>query len=206
MDVLAVTAITNFILAGEVLFLAGMLARMPKVRFSAAWFWSGSMTLLGVAALIGGIDHGFFEPQGIPRYAIQRFNWLVMGAVTFCVLMTTARQCFERWWQHIFLLGGIIQLALYTGTIALIDDYRVVMVNYTPVMVLWLALNISGLKKGTGSWEMITGILIIAAASVVQGLGVDVWSPLDRNGLYHLIAMPGVVFLYLGGQRLRSTR
>ena len=33
----AVTAVTNFLLAGEVLFLAGMTVAVPKRRFSAAW-------------------------------------------------------------------------------------------------------------------------------------------------------------------------
>ena len=95
MNALAITSITNFILAGEVLFLAGMLVRMPKIQYSAAWFWAGAMTLLGVAALIGGIDHGFFEQSGLPRYFIQRSNWIVLGAMTFCILMTTARQFFS---------------------------------------------------------------------------------------------------------------
>ncbi len=35
MNALAITSITNFILAGEVLFLAGMLVQRPKTRFSA---------------------------------------------------------------------------------------------------------------------------------------------------------------------------
>ena len=32
--------LTNFILAAEALFLAGILAGIPKARFSAAWYWT----------------------------------------------------------------------------------------------------------------------------------------------------------------------
>jgi hypothetical protein len=66
-------------------------------------------------------------------------------------------------------------------------------------MVLLLVMNLIGLKNGTGSWVMIAGILILFAASAIQELGVDVFSPLDRNGLYHLISMAGVVLVFLGG-------
>ena len=68
----AITSITDFLLAAEVFFLAGRMSGRPKDRFSAAWYFSGVLLLLGVAALLGGIDHGFFEPTNMPRYLIQR--------------------------------------------------------------------------------------------------------------------------------------
>src|ERR1035437_3972672 len=42
-------------------------------------------------------------------------------------------------------------------------------------------------------------------ASGIQAASVDVFSPLDRNGLYHLLSMVGVAFLYLGGMQFRTT-
>ena len=67
MDTLAVTSITNFILASEIFFLAGLQLAAPKARFSAAWFWGGAMFALGTSALLGGIDHGFIEAAGRSR-------------------------------------------------------------------------------------------------------------------------------------------
>ena len=75
MTALAITAITDFLLAGEAFFLAGRLSSKSKDRFSAAWYFSGVLLLLGVAALLGGIDHGFFQPANLPRYVIQRSDW-----------------------------------------------------------------------------------------------------------------------------------
>jgi hypothetical protein len=94
MTALALTSVTNFLLAGEVLFLAGMAVRGPKARFSAAWYWSGVLLLLGAGALVGGIDHGFFEPAQVSRYAIQRFTWMLLAGMTFSLLMTAAQQFF----------------------------------------------------------------------------------------------------------------
>jgi len=204
MDTLAITSITNFILASELFFLAGMMIRTPKARFSPAWYWGGAMLALATSALIGGIDHGFVEPAGLSRYLIQRPNWIVVGIATFCLLMATARQFLAPRWQAPMLVVGVIQLAVYVVAVLLIGDFRVVILDYVPVMILLLVLSIRGLRDGTGSWPMIAGVVLLLAASVVQALGVDTFSPLDRSGLYHVISMVGVVFMYLGGQRLRA--
>jgi hypothetical protein len=204
MTILAITSITNFLLAAEVFFLAGRMSGTPKVRFSAAWHFSGVLLLLGIAALLGGIDHGFFEPAGIPRYLIQRSNWIVMGGVTFCLLMATAKQFFTAAVQRIVLFAAVVQFVAYTAAVLLVDSFLVVILNYAPIMLLLLVMSFGGLKSGRGSARMVAGILILFASSGIQAAGVDVFSPLDRNGFYHLLSMVGVAFLYLGGVQLQT--
>jgi len=205
MGTLAITSITNFILASELFFLAGLMVKTPKARFSAAWFWGGAMFALATSALLGGIDHGFIEPADLSRYVIQRPNWIVVGVATFCMLLATARQFFPSSWQRPALIFGTIQLILYAVAVLLVEDFRIVIVNYAPVMLLLLVASIIGLRRGTGSWQMVVGILVLLAASAVQALGVDVFSPLERDGLYHVISIVGVLFMYWGGQRLKVT-
>jgi hypothetical protein len=203
-NALAITSITNFVLASEVFFLAGMLAQKPKARFSAAWFWTGMMILLGLATLIGGIDHGFFEGPGLPRYFIQRLTWIVLGAMTFFLLMTIATQFFSRQVQRLLLIFGIILFTADTIAVLLIDSFLIVILDYTPVMLLLLVMSLIGLKNNPGSRCMIAGILILIMASAIQGLGMDIFNPVDRNGVYHLVSMVGIVFMYLGGQHFRN--
>jgi hypothetical protein len=203
MSPLAVTSITDFALGAEALILGGLMARWPKARFSAAWFWCAVMLLAGAGAIMGGIDHGIVEPAGLPRFWIQRPNWIVLGAMTFCVLMTTARQFFAPRWQRIILTIGLVQFVASAAAMLRIDDFRVVVVNYAPAMLLLLAMNIAGLRKANGSWEMIVGIVISFAAAGIQAAGVDALSPLDHNGLYHVGSMIGMAFLYAGGKKLR---
>jgi ABC-type uncharacterized transport system permease subunit len=200
----AITSITNFLLAAEVLFLAGRMSGRPKVRFSAAWYFSGVLLLLGVAALLGGIDHGFFEPANMPRYLIQRSDWIVLGGVTFCLLMTTAKQFFPPAVRRVVLFAAVVQFAANTAVVLLVDSFLDVILNYGPVMLLLLIMSCIGLRGGRGSPWMAAGILILFAASGIQAAGVDVFTPLDRNGLYHLLSMIGVAFLYLGGVGLRT--
>ena len=191
------TAITDFVLAGEVLFLAGLTSDVEKARFSAAWYWAGTMLLLGVGAMLGGIDHGFFEPGGLPRYAIQRLNWIVLGGMTFCLLMATAKQFFSGRVQRVLLVAGLAQFAANVTVVLAIDSFLDVILNYLPVILLLLVM--SSLR---GSWHMVAGIVIQFAASAIQAMGVDTLSPLDHNGLYHVVSMVSVVFLYLGGRPL----
>ena len=204
MSVLAVTSITNILLASVVFFLAGRMSQTPKDRFSAAWYFTGVLLLLGVAALIGAVDHGFFEPAGLPRYAIQRADWIVLGGVTFCLLMTTAKQFFEPRIQRILLIVGVIQFVVDTVAVLLVDSFLDVILNYAPVMLLFLAMNIVGLRTGIGSMQMIIGLLILSAASAIQAAGWDHLIPLDHNGVYHVVSIIGVVFLYLGGATLKA--
>jgi hypothetical protein len=202
-DTLAITSVTNFVLAAELFLLAGMMARTPKARFSAAWFWAGAMLALATSALLGGIDHGFVEPAGLSRYFIQRPNWIVAGVATACMLLATSRQFLAPGWQRPMLALAAIQLIVYAVLVLWIDDFRIVIVNYLPVLLLLLVLSIRGTRHGSGSWQMVAGILVLLAASIVQASHVDVFNPLSADGLYHLVSMGGIAFMYLGGQRLK---
>jgi Family of unknown function (DUF6962) len=202
--ILAVTSITNILLASLVFFLAGRMSRIPKARFSAAWYFTGVLLLLGAAALIGAVDHGFFEPAQLPRYGIQRADWIVLGGVTFCLLMTTARQFFDARFQRILQIAAVIQLVADSVAVLLVDSFLGVILNYAPVILLLLVMNVLALRSGTGSLHMIAGIVILSIASAIQAVGWDALSPLDRNGVYHVVSMLGVVFLYLGGVKLRT--
>src|SRR5439155_26896693 len=126
---------------------AGRLSSKPKDRFSAAWYFSGVLLLLAVAALLGGIDHGFFQAASLPRYAIQRSDWIVMGGVTFCLLMTTARQFFPPAAQRIALIAAIVQFVIDTAAVLWSESFLSVVLNYAPVMLLLLIMSVAGLRN-----------------------------------------------------------
>lgn len=202
MGTLAVTSITNFVLAAEIFFLAGMMVRTPKARVSPAWFWGGAMVGLATSALLGGIDHGFVEAAGQDRFAIQRSNWLVMGLAVLCLVLATARQFFGPRWQRRLDLLAVLQLVVYVVAVFAIGEFLVVVVSSGAAMLLLLAASVAGLPSGRGSWPMVVGVLLLLVASAAQGLEIDPDGPLSPSGLYHVIAMVGVPFMYLGGQRL----
>lgn len=183
-----------------------MLMQMPKEQLSAAWSWAVAMVLLGLAALIGGVDHGFVEPAGLDRVPIQRVTWLVLGAMTLCVVFTIASQFFTGRASRVIRTAGILQFLLFTAVVLVADSYVFVIANYVPVMMWLLVMNMLRLRQRSGSWQFIAGTLTLFVASAVQALRIDGLTPLDHNGLYHVISMPGVLLLFLGGRRLEAHR
>ncbi len=203
---LAVTSITNFILACEAFFITGLFFARAKTARSAAWFWQLALLMLATTAMLGGIDHGFFEVFGqIPiRKLIEHTNWLLIGLMTFFAFLTTARQFLVAPWQRYATIAAGVQLVGFAVLVLFVDNFLVVMLNYAPVMLFLLVCSVRGLKQGTGTWEMIIGILLVFLASGIQAAGVDVFSPFDRNSLYHFGMMVAVVFLYRGGLHLKG--
>jgi hypothetical protein len=106
----------------------------------------------------------------------------------------------------LLLVIGLVQLALLAVLIVVVGQFWVVIVSYLPVILLFLLMNILGLRRGRGSWALIAGILIMLLASLVQYSGFDTFSPLDHNGLYHVMAMVGVILLYRGGREALHTQ
>ena len=142
----AVTAITDFLLSAQAFFLAGRMSTRPMDRFSASWYFSGVVLLLAVAAFLGGIDHGFVQPANMSRYAIQRSDWIVLGGVTFCLLMTTAKQFFPPMAQRVAGIVAVLQFVGYAVAVLLAHSFAVVILNYSPIMLLFLAILLRGMK------------------------------------------------------------
>lgn len=207
MSPLSVTAITNFILACEAFFIAGLLFATPKSPHSAAWCWQLAVLTLATSALVGGIDHGFFETYGPTptRKIIEHFNWFLLGVLTLLMFLTAVRQFLKISTQKLGFITAFAQLAIYTLLILVTDNFRIAILNYAPIMLLLLILNIHGLRRGLGSWAMIAGIMIGFLASGVQLAGIDIFSPVDRNGLYHIGMMGALVMFYMAGKRLKTS-
>lgn len=198
------SAFTDLLMGAEALCFAWLALRRPMERRSAAWYWARAMLLLGVAGMLGAIDHGVFEARGLPRSAIQHGNWLVLGVMSYCVLMASAAQFFAPRCIGPVRALGLAQLALYAGAVFSVDDYLVVELDYGPVILLWLGLHLAGLGKGNGSGAMAGGVVLLLAATALQASGYDGLSPLDHNALYHLVSMAGIAALYAGTPRLSS--
>jgi hypothetical protein len=201
-----VSALTDLLLACLAFFLAWALSARPAQARSAAWYWRGAMFFLALAALLGGVDHGFVEPAGLDRAPVQRLTWGVLGLMTSAVLLTLGAQFFGPARQRRVAGLAVVQLLAYLVAVLVVGSFLVVVVNYLPVILALLAFNLYALWRGNGdgSLAMVLGILVQLLASGVQALRIDAFGPIDHDGLYHLISMPGIVLLYFGGRRLKT--
>jgi hypothetical protein len=201
-----VTAMTNFILAGEAFLGAGFLLGRTPFHASSAFFWALALLFFALGTLGGGIDHGFFEPKGDTRgrMIMQKSTWICIGIMTFFSLLTSVYQFAHEGLRGTVILLGIVQFIVFCFFAIRINNYAVVIVNYAPILLILLVLNILGLSSGSGSWSILLGLLISVAASAALAAGSDRFSPLDRSGVYHVLLMAAVVFLFLGGLALKG--
>ncbi len=135
---------------------------------------------------------------------MQKATWLAAGVLALFTLLTTVRQFAPGTWWTPWLAAGLAQLAVFAFLAIRIDSFVVVILDYTPVAVALLVLSAAGARSGSGSWQMALGLALSFAASAVQAAGVDALSPVDRNGLYHLILIVASLFLCAGGLRLKA--
>jgi hypothetical protein len=199
------TAITNFIVAAELFFLAGMFVKRNHAPLSASGLWAGAIFLMATSMLIGGVDHGFVESQ-FPNVInpLTRLNWTITGVMTWMVFAATARQFFKPATASILLWLASIQFIIYVVVMFISSDFLVVIINYAPVLIFLLVCTLLGIKHGTGRWSMVAGIVIAFIASGLQAANVDIFSPLDHDGLYHVVLFAAAIFLYRGGYQFKT--
>ncbi|MDF1750023.1 MAG: hypothetical protein P1V34_14210 [Alphaproteobacteria bacterium] len=203
---LALSSVTDILLACLVFFLAGMSFRTDVRRYSPAWYWGLTLFLIGTATMLGAIDHGFFEPIHHPDRA-----WFLIGTrVTivigsFFMILATAREFFsQRVGLLIVGLGGLAGI-LVIFSILVSDNFLWILGYYAAALVLILVLSLAHLRAWPGARWMVAGVIVALGASVLAAIEFEGFLGLGVYGTYHVILLPSVVFLYLGGRAMRKT-
>ncbi|MBK5970952.1 MULTISPECIES: DUF6962 family protein [Thiorhodovibrio] len=204
---LALSAITNAILAVFIAFLAGLSFRSDQERTSAAGLLALYLLVAALANLLGTIHHGFLEGSGHPAdIPLRSVTRIVMTLGIFVFLMSTARQFLSTLGQRISLALGLVGLALISWLVATEDNFLVLVAGNLVVMLLALGLHLRGLRNGSGSWTMALAIVLTLATSMLIPLGGDGVAGLGLYGTFHVALMPAFVFFYLGGRALKRQR
>lgn len=207
LDELALSALTDAILACELFFLAGLSLRAGGQLLSPAWLWGMTLALIGLASLLGTIDHGFFEAIGHPGHRdMVVATRLVIVAGSLGMIVTSAMQYLSGAWR----LGGMVLavgVALYPVSMILTsDDFLSVILYYSAGLLLLLVLSVLNLRGNRGTGPMILGIVLtLGVSGMIPAQSGGFWG-LGLYGSYHVLLMPTVILLYLGGRGFRQTR
>ena len=169
--------------------------------------WPIAFAFFGIAALLGGIHHGFLEPyETIANASWAAISLVVAIAITFLLAATVATVLGEGRGRPLLavrtasLVTFLILAILGRATIhTLLITEGLVMVM---VLILWLHAWRLG-QPGVGLILVAIGASVLAAG--VRGSALHVtfagWE-FDPNALYHLAQMPGLVLLYVAVGRL----
>lgn len=165
--------------------------------------WSLAFGFLALAAFLGAFVHGL-ELSGELTFRLWQPIYLALGITVTMFLVGVVydwrRFSIPSWLMPVaFLVAiGFYAFTLFgSGAFLVFVAYEGVVLLISLVCYLLLAVRV----RLEGAGFMTLGILVSIVAAGVQAAGplevTLVW-PFDHNGLFHLIQIPGLVFLMWG--------
>jgi hypothetical protein len=196
---LQLVSITDFILGALCLFLAGALyGKSQYFSFSKP---SSKLVLfiffVGLAAFMGGLDHGFFQPID-QRFIPTTLTYLFIALATFFLFKYTIQMFFNEKTGKILSIIAYLQLAFFVVSSFYLHNFLLVIANYSPILILFFTLNIIHLKSKKGNLYFILTCFTIIIATLVQTFGFQFSLFLNAETIYHIIAMIAYVIYYFG--------
>ena len=202
------TVITDYILAVETLLLGILIFRNEAANAQlSARLWALALFTTAVAAAAGGTFHGFVQSLGPYATTVWKVTVYAIGLTSLLMLSATVLACSCGVARPILLAAAVLQFLVYTFWMAGHDDYKYVIYDYAPAMVVILILQIIAITRGDASsrW-IIAGILVSFVAAGVQQSGFSLHRNFNYNDLYHVIEMFAMYLLYRGGLLLKDFR
>lgn len=192
-----ILAIVSFLIAFSV-FKSGYKTDLLKTRI-----WVGAFGLLCIAAVLGAIAHGI-KMSSFTNYLIwQPLNF----SLGMAIALFAAGVIYD--WKNFSLPKSLFIALIATGvifyaiTFFIPGSFFVFILYEAAAMIFSLAMYIYlwAARKLPGALFMAIGILITIIAAIVQALNnislTFIWE-FDHNGLFHLIQIIGLPFLYVG--------
>ncbi|MGE4277967.1 MAG: hypothetical protein AB7G62_00175 [Magnetospirillum sp.] len=200
---LALSALTDVVLASVQAFAAGMLYGKGFSPGSAARWWGLTMMVIAATFLVGAIDHGFFEPAEHPWHQKLMFvNRALVAVAAFLIAATAALQFLGPRGRKLVIALAAPLAAIVVVLVFVSDNFFIVIAGYSAAMVLMLVLNLMHLRDGRGSWAMVAGIAVTFAASALPFIGGAGFAGIGIYAAYHIAMMPAVVAFYAAGMAL----
>ncbi|UCD38959.1 MAG: hypothetical protein JSW54_05640 [Fidelibacterota bacterium] len=190
------TAITDFLLGLESFAFAALLTA-GTYTFPSLPYWTATLIMLGIAALLGGFAHG------LARFSIFAIIYPCLAILMTSFILATLVDSFGQELAHqvrwfIAFLALIFMLVAWRYPTR-IRAYAVVL---AALMILAFLLYLRQALTTTlpGSAYIAAGIAttILAAALLLKRARITLIWTFDHNGVYHLVQMVGVLFFYLG--------
>ena len=190
--------LTDYLLAVLTGTLSFSLLRMSKM---SAKLWAGAFIAIGSAALVGGTFHGAGHILSERTLSILwKITIFIAGFVSFFMLMAAVVDCLPKPWRPWVLCLAIIKLGLYLFWMFSHDEFRFVIYDYGPVMVVILCLYGTAFFrfKQKSALMIVGGLLLSIIAALLQASGWDISPNFNHNDLYHVIQMGATFLTYKG--------
>ncbi len=197
------TAVTDAILGVAAVLASRHIWVLGARKSWRAKLWSSLFALMAIAALLGAAAHGIKMANSVNAGLWIGLN-LSLGLMVAVFVAAVVHDLFGEQLSHKILPWlSMVALVFWAVTWLYPDSFLVFILYETVAMMfalggyLWLGL------RGTlpGAWWMIGGVMVSITAALLQATVVVkfrvIWH-FDRNGIYHLVQLAGLVLFVIG--------
>lgn len=172
------------------------------------WF-AGFFAVLGAAAALGAVEHGFLADKASSAHAIVWSGTLLaVGLAAVAGWAAGAWLVLGRRAARAVTIGAAVAFAGYAAVIVFVDRrFAVAIAFYLPAALFLLVVFLLAARRGdarvnAGAWGL--GLTFVAAAVQQGRLGVHP-RYFNHNALYHVIQAVGL-YLVFRGARIATAR
>jgi hypothetical protein len=193
-------AITDFVLTAQCGAFAYWLSKMPVPRPRLQSLCVQFFAVVGLASLIGGAVHGYFNDEATWEYQILwRLGLVILGAGSYLSWRIGAELVFRGAGRLLFRLLALADLLCYSAFALFWDQHFLfAILNYLPAtLFLLLAFVVTiGTGPSRAGWYGASSVLVTLAAAAVQMLQIAPHPTyFNHNAIYHLLQAVALTLL-----------
>ncbi len=196
-----VVGLTDYLLALESAFFAGILFTMDAGWQEIRRFWVAFFVFTASASLTGGTYHAWLsDSSSLTATILWRATVIGVGAVALAAWSIGACLLFERPIRRLAVKASLIEFFIYSIYVVAIDDhFWVAIVNYIPA-VIFLCISFARSYRRQPDRPILIGLLglgVTGLAALIQRLRISL-HPLyfNHNATYHLVQAIGLIFIF----------
>jgi hypothetical protein len=199
------TMLTDYLLAGYTLYIAARLFSGTNAKHLPRRLWGYGFVATAMAALLGGTAHGFVNYLSeFAQALIWKGTLYCIGAASCLMLLGIVNSTFSGRTCTILVFLTIAKFALFGFWMIEHNDFKYVIYDYVPAMLIILVIQIWLLfssRPPAAGW-LVCGILVSFAAAGVQQSGFALHQHFNHNDLYHVIQLGAMYLLFRGASLL----
>lgn len=204
-------ALTDFALALECGGFAAWLFRARDASRPGALPFVLFFAATGLAALLGGIFHGFLsDPHSNPARAVWTATMITIGAAALSCWLAAARLCLSEAGAALLIRFAAALFVIYIAAVLFISDsFRVAVVHYLPAAAFLLLAFILAYRRRRDGFLLAgaAGVLLAFVAAGIQQYGLNL-HPLyfNHNAFYHLVQAAALLLIFVAARGVITRR
>ena len=198
------TAFTDILLGITALLLLIFIYKTGhKIDLKKVRIWSWAFALLALSSFLGAVAHGLEMTAELNYWIWQPINLFLGLTIAFFVIAVVYDIRGYSIHRYFVILMIILSIVFYIITIIIPGSFLVFIIYEAIAMLIALVCYFILVFRESfkGAIFMVIGILLSIIAAVIQSkesVAFKLIWEFDHNGIFHLIQIIALIFLYIG--------